>query len=127
MKKWLIGAMLLIAGLAQAQADIAAKVNDAIKNSDAIALTKLMQNQVEISIADFEGAVSKEEAQKKLSQFFASHKVNAYSPKHNGTSKMGDQYYIGEMKSGATLYRVTVFVKKTKDGTRVSQLRIEES
>jgi Domain of unknown function (DUF4783) len=127
MKKWLIGAMLLIAGLAQAQADIAAKVNDAIKNSDAIALTKLMQNQVEISIADFEGALSKEEAQKKLTQFFVNHKVNAYSPKHNGTSKMGDQYYIGEMKSGATLYRVTVFVKKTKDGTRVSQLRIEES
>jgi N-acetylglucosamine kinase-like BadF-type ATPase len=127
MKKWLMGVLVMIAGLANAQADVAPKVNEAIKNADAVALARLMQNQVEISIDDFEGAVSKEEAQKKLTQFFSAHKVNSYSPKHNGTSKLGDQYYIGEMKSGATMYRVTVFVKKTKDGTRVSQLRIEES
>lgn len=127
MKKWLIGAMMLIAGLVNAQTDIAAKVNEAIRNSDGVALGKLMQPQVEISIEDFEGAVTREEAQKKLVSFFASHKVASYTPKHNGTSKMGDQYYIGDLKSGASIYRVTVFVKKGKDGTKVSQLRIEGS
>jgi hypothetical protein len=127
MKKWLLGAMMLIAGLVNAQTDVAAKVNEAIRNSDGVALGKLMQAQVEVSIEDFEGAVTREEAQKKLVSFFAAHKVASYTPKHNGTSKMGDQYYIGDMKSGSSMYRVTVFVKKGKDGTKVSQLRIEES
>jgi hypothetical protein len=127
MKRWLLGTLMLIAGLAQAQTDIAAKVNEAIKNSDGAGLAKLMQAQVEVSIEDFEGAITREEAQKRLVTFFGAHPVSNYSPKHNGTSKMGDQYYIGDMKSGDQLFRVTVFVKKTKDGTRVSQLRIEES
>ena len=118
---------MLIAGLAQAQTDIAAKVNEAIKNSDGVGMAKLMQAQVEVSIEDFEGAITREEAQKRLVTFFGAHPVSNYSPKHNGTSKMGDQYYIGDMKSGSSMYRVTVFVKKGKDGTKVSQLRIEES
>ena len=127
MKKWLLGAMLLIAGLVQAQTDIAARVNEAIKNSDGVSLSKMMQAQVEISIGDFEGAISREEAQKKLVAFFANHKVSGYTPKHNGTSKIGDQFYIGDMKSGTQVFRVTVFVKKSQDGAKVSQLRIEES
>jgi hypothetical protein len=127
MKKWLVGALLLIVGFVNAQTDISAKVNEAIRNSDGVALGKLMQAQVEVSIEDFEGAVTREEAQKKLVNFFSTHKVAAYTPKHNGTSKMGDQYYIGDMKSGTKMYRVTVFVKKGKDGIKLSQLRIEES
>ena len=110
-----------------AQTDITPKVAESIKSGNAALLASYFMAQIELTIEDTEGTFSKAEAEKKLTAFFASHGVTGFEIKHQGTSKLDDQYRIGDLVTKNGTYRVTFFIRKNGNTLQIKQLKIEAS
>jgi hypothetical protein len=108
-----------------AQTDITGAVVDAFKKGDAAALSQLCNEQVELSVSGQEDLNSRAEAKSVLSTFFSRGSVKSFSIKHQGNSKMDDQYRIGELVTTFGTYRVTFFMKRTPSAMVIRQLKIE--
>jgi hypothetical protein len=116
---------LFIVSSLLAQADITPRVTDALKKSDAAALSALMMNPVELSIPGVDGSRTAAEARTALASFFSAHQVREFTVKHQGTSKLDDQYRIGDLVTSKGTFRVTFFMKKSATAMQIKQLKIE--
>jgi hypothetical protein len=110
-----------------AQSDITPKVAESIKSGNATLLASYFMAQIELTIEDTEGTFSKAEAEKKLIAFFGSHGVTGFEIKHQGTSKLDDQYRIGDLTTKNGTFRVTFFIRKNGNSLQIKQLKIEAS
>lgn len=111
--------------LANAQSDITPMVADALKKGDAIAISTMMMPQVELEVDGKEGTFSSGEAKTILSQFFTANPPREFTLKHQGTSKLDDQYRIGDLLTSKGTFRVTFFMKKGGWGMQIKQMKIE--
>ena len=111
--------------LANAQSDITPMVADALKKGDAIAISTMMMPQVELEVDGKEGTFSSGEAKTILSQFFTANPPRDFTLKHQGTSKLDDQYRIGDLLTSKGMFRVTFFMKKGGWGMQIKQMKIE--
>jgi hypothetical protein len=116
---------LLFSTLCIAQTDITPAVSAALKASDAPAIASHMMPQVELTLNGTDSNVSKAEAQKSLTIFFKNHPVSSFAIKHQGTSKLDDQYRIGELGTAKGSFRVTFFMKKNGTVMQIRQFKIE--
>lgn len=107
------------------QGDITPRVSEALRKGDAAALSALMMNPVELTLSGQEGTYASADARAVLGKFFAAHPARDFSVKHQGTSKLDDQYRIGELITSKGTFRVTFFMKKTGAGMMIKQLKIE--
>lgn len=108
-----------------AQTDITPRVADAIKRGDANGIASFFMAQVEIEIDGEEATVSAADAKARLARFFAQNPAKDFAIKHQGTSKLDDQYRIGELSTAKGNFRVTFFMKKTGASMQIKQLKIE--
>jgi hypothetical protein len=106
--------------------DITPAVVKAIESGNAAALSQHLTPNVDLTIGDNEDMYPVDQATKKLAAFFAGHKPTSFEIKHKGTSKLDDQYRIGDLITSKGKYRVTFFIKKSDNGMKVKQLRIED-
>lgn len=106
--------------------DITPAVVKAIETGDAETLSKHLTSSIDLTIGDDEDMYPRDEAAKKIKAFFAAHKPSGFEIKHKGTSKLDDQYRIGDLTTSKGKFRVTFFIKKTDKGMKVKQLRIED-
>jgi hypothetical protein len=109
-----------------AQDKVTTEVSKALGAGDANALAKYFTPNVDLAIGDNEEMYSSAKAKDAMSNFFGAHRPEGFEVKHEGTSKLDDQYRIGDLKTNNGNYRVTFFMKKTPQGMRIKQLRIEE-
>ncbi len=119
--------MLSVCSHLLAQADITPQVTAALKKGDASALTTFMMPAVELNIKGVENNYAKEDAQKALTAFFKDHPVTGFTVKHTGTSKLDDQYRIGDLVTSKGNFRVTFFMKKSGSDFMIRQLKIESA
>jgi Domain of unknown function (DUF4783) len=126
MKKLLFILFLGALAPAMAQSDITPSVAEALKKGDAAALAAHFMGQIELTILDQEGTYNKAEAQKIVAKFFADHGVTNFVVKHQGTSKLDDQYRIGDLTTNKGVFRVTFFIRKNGTTMQIKQLKIEE-
>lgn len=115
--------LLTLSGFAQA--DITPKVSDALKKGDAAGVAVYFMPQVDVALPDGEKSLSKAEAQKALANFFAQNPVRGFVVKHQGTSKLDDQYRIGVLSTAKGEFRVTFFMRKSGDVILIKQIKIE--
>jgi hypothetical protein len=120
----------LIAGLFSysalwAQSDISSAVSASLKKGDAAALASHFMPQVELTLIDKDGLFEKAQAQQMLAGFFRENAPQAFTIKHQGTSKLDDQFRIGELATAKGLFRVTFFMKKNNNVLQIKQLKIE--
>jgi hypothetical protein len=108
------------------QAEVKDRVTLALKTGNAKALAGHFIANIDLTVPGNSDVYSKAQAEQILRKFFDEHVPNDLSIDHEGTSKMGDRYYIGKLATGKGDYRVTFFLKKTGEGFQVKQLRIEE-
>lgn len=128
MKKTLVLLLsIFLINSAFAQADITPKVAESIKSGNSALLASYFMAQVELTIEDAEGTFSKADAEKKLAAFFGSHGVVSFEIKHQGTSKLDDQYRIGDLVTKNGTFRVTFFIRKNGNTMQIKQLKIEEA
>lgn len=124
-KSLLILAFALFCLAASAQGDITSSVTDAFKKGDAAALSQFFQSPVDLSILDADGSFSKEEARAKVASFFSQHTPKELVIRHQGTSKVDDQFRIGDLQTAQGNFRVTFFMRKSGNVMLIKQLKIE--
>jgi len=111
---------------ATAQADITPEVAAAFKKADAAGIAAHFMAQVELTTPEKEGVFSGSDAQTILARFFKENPTTAFTIKHQGTSKLDDQFRIAEMTTAKASYRVTFFMKKSDNAMQIKQLKIEQ-
>jgi len=126
--KYLISFIFLtLSTLAFSQADITPQVSAALKKGDATVLSGLMMPQIELTLNGQDKTVAKADAQKMLVTFFAEKQTSNFVVKHQGTSKLDDQYRIGDLTTAKGKFRVTFFMKNSGGAMQIRQLKIEPS
>lgn len=125
MKKLLVFALLVITGTVSAQNDVKDRVAAAIGAGDVNALSAQLVPNVDLTVLASSDYYSKAQATGILRKFFDEHEPQGLRIEHEGTSKMGDRYCIGQLTTAKGVFRVTFFLKKTGEVTQVKQLRIE--
>jgi hypothetical protein len=108
-----------------AQTDITSAVTTALKKGDAAGIAMHLMPQVEMTLSDKDGMFDKAQAQQLLSTFFRENPPQAFVIKHQGTSKLDDQFRIGELTTSKGIFRVTFFMKKSNNALQIKQLKIE--
>lgn len=109
-----------------AQADITGPVSEAIKKGDAAGLSAYFMPQVDVSLPGASDTFTKDQARDLVAKFFAANPPKAFVIKHQGTSKLDDQYRIGELSTAKGSYRVTFFIRKNGNALLIKQLKIEQ-
>lgn len=117
--------LLLLSLRGWSQADITPKVSEALKKGDAAGVAVYFMPQVDLALPDNDKTYSKADAQKALATFFVQNTVKNFAVKHQGTSKLDDQYRIGVLNTGKGDFRVTFFMRKSGDVILIKQLKIE--
>ncbi len=100
-------------------------ITKAITAGNSKALGAYLTGNVDLTVNETSGVYSKDQAEVILNRFFSDHKPSGYSIKHEGKSKLEDFYYIGDLKTAKSDYRLTFFLKKEGDKFLIKQLRIE--
>jgi len=108
-----------------AQSDISPAVSAALKKGDATAIASYFMPQVELTLNGKDGLVDKAQAQQMLAAFFSENPPQAFTIKHQGTSKLDDQFRIGELTTAKGMFRVTFFMKKNNNALQIKQFKIE--
>jgi hypothetical protein len=108
-----------------AQSDISPTVSAALKKGDAAAVASHFMPQVELTLPAKDGLMEKVQAQQMLAAFFTEYPPQTFTIKHQGTSKLDDQFRIGELVTSKGSFRVTFFMKKNNNILQIKQLKIE--
>jgi hypothetical protein len=97
---------------AHAQADIVAQVKETIKAGSAKELSGFLNQTVDITIDGNVQSYSKTQAEFVFRDFFKQHPPAEFSIIHQGSSKGGQPFAIGQYKGGdAETYRVFMKIK----------------
>ena len=101
---------------------------EAIVNSNTTFLQKHMTEEVDLALLDDEDLYDKSEAIEKIKEFFGKLSgFDGFDLKHEGTSKLNHQYYVGDLSfNGETKYRMTFFLKEKSGLMMITQIKVEE-
>lgn len=97
----------------------------ALKVGNSKEIAKFFAPNVNLKILDNEDIYSKTQAELILKDFLGKNLVKSYTQKHNGVSKNGAEYYIGELKTMNGNFRVYYFFKKNGSDIVLQEFRIE--
>jgi hypothetical protein len=112
---------LVNVGLSQS-ADVIEQVKQAIKAGSAKELIKYLNASVDVTIEDKVETYSKAQAEFVLRDFFKAHAPNEFTIIHQGQSKGGQPFAIGQYKSGADTYRVWMKIKTVDSQALVQEI-----
>ena len=87
------------------------QVKESIKSGSAKELSKYLDQSVGVTIEAKVENYSKAQAEFVLRDFFKAHPPNEFNILHQGSSKGGQPFAIGEYKSGNLKYRVWMKIK----------------
>lgn len=110
---------------ASSQTDITAQVGEAIRKGDAPGLAALFMPQADVELPGSEGSLNRDQSRDALAKFFAQNPPKSFVIKHQGTSKLDDQYRIGELVTTKGAFRVTFFLKKNGNALFIRQFKVE--
>src|SRR5687768_1468499 len=88
------------------QADVIGQVKETIKAGSARELSKYLNQAVDVTIEGNLQSYSKAQAEFVLRDFFKQHPPAEFSIIHQGQSRGGQPFAIGQYKSGSDTYRV---------------------
>lgn len=107
------------------QGEIPEGVSAAIRNGNAVALSKYFNDKIELTINDMDDIYSRDQAELIMKDFFANHMPNSFNILHKG-GKEGSRFAIGSLNTTGGEYRITILVKYTNNQPFIHQLRIEK-
>lgn len=99
-------------------------ITTAINQNNGASIVKYFNDDTDITVLD-EDEIGKD-GYELVFKFFNTNKVSSFKVKHEGTSKLGDVYRIGDMVTNTGSYRVTFFTKNSSTGLIVIQFKVEE-
>ena len=105
-----------------AQADVIGQVKETIKAGSAKELLRFLSQTVDVTLDDGPKSYSKAQAEFVFRDFFKQHPPAEFSIIHQGTSKGGQTFGIGQYKSGSETYRVYMKVKTVDNQQLVHEI-----
>ncbi len=105
--------------------DITEKVSAAIREGNAKELSKFFKDNVDLAIGDKEEVYSSSQAELILKDFFSKNAPKTFTIVHQGMSKLGLQYVIGNLVTSNGNFRVSFYIKKSLHGQFIQQFRID--
>jgi hypothetical protein len=105
-----------------AQADIISQVKETIKAGSAKELSKYLNQTVDVTLNDGPQSYSKAQAEFVFRDFFKQHPPAEFTLIHQGTSKGGQIFGIGQYKSGSETYRVYMKIKAADNQQLVHEI-----
>jgi hypothetical protein len=93
------------------QSTVIEQVKDAIKAGSSKELSKYLNQSVDVTIDGKPENYSKAQAEFVLRDFFKAHPPSEFNIIHQGSSKGGQPFAIGQYKSGGDTYRVWMKIK----------------
>jgi hypothetical protein len=109
--------------VASAQTDIINQVKETIKAGSAKELSRYLNQTVEVSIEDKVQSYSKVQAELVLRDFFRQHPISEFSIIHQGSSKNGQLFALGQFKSGPETFRVFIKFKSVSNEQMLDEIR----
>jgi hypothetical protein len=94
-----------------AQGDVIDHVKETIKAGSAKELSKYLNQTVDVTLDGNVQSYSKAQAEFVFRDFFKQHPPSEFSIIHQGSSKGGQPFAIGQFKSGGETYRVFMKIK----------------
>jgi hypothetical protein len=95
----------------KAQNDVIGQIKETIKAGSAKELSKYLNQTVDVTIEGKVDSFSKPQAEFVFRDFFKQHPPSEFSIIHQGSSKGGQPFAIGQYKSGSEVYRVFMKIK----------------
>lgn len=96
------------------QSEIIEDVKTAIKTGSSKELSKFLNANVDVTMEDDMKSYSKTQAEFVLKDFFKNNPPSSFTIVHQGASKGGLPYAIGQYVSGSNTYRVWMRIKQTE-------------
>jgi hypothetical protein len=94
-----------------AQSDVIGSIKETIKAGSAKELSRFLNQTVDVTIEGKVESYSKPQAEFVFRDFFKQHPPSEFTIIHQGSSKGGQPFAIGQYKSGADVYRVFMKIK----------------
>lgn len=116
--------MLVWPSLVFAQSDVISQLNETIKAGSAKELAKFLNQNVDITLEGKLQSYSKAQAEFVLRDFFKNNPPSEYSVIHQGASKGGQLFAIGQYKSAASVYQIFMKIKTVGSQQLVDDIRI---
>ena len=118
--------LVLLAGIQttvlRAQGDVINQVKETIKAGSAKELSRFLNSTVDVTLDDGAQSYSKAQAEFVFRDFFKQHPPGEFNIIHQGTSKGGQTFGIGQYKSGSETYRVYMKIKSVDSHQLVHEI-----
>ena len=107
---------------ASSQNSIVHQVRDAIKTGSSKELTKHLHHTIDITLEDNMGSYSRNQAEFVLKDFFKKYPPSSFTIVHQGASKGGLQFAIGQYLSDGNTFRVWMRIKNAEAAGMIHEL-----
>ncbi len=98
------------------------QVKESIKAGNAKELAKYLTSSVDVTLEGKPNTYSKAQAEFVLRDFFKANPPSEFSIIHQGSSKGGQPFAIGQFKSGNSTFRVWMKIKVTGNQSQVQEI-----
>ncbi len=105
-----------------AQADVINQVKETIKAGSAKELSNYLNQTIDVTIDNTVQSYSKAQAEFVFRDFFKQHPATEFNIIHQGSSKGGQPFAIGQYKSGSDTYRVFMKIKTVNNKQLVHEI-----
>ena len=102
------------------------KIALAIRAGNAKELSKYFSKNIDLNIPGSEGVFSKTQAELIMKDFFSKYKTLEFNTLHQGSSKDGAKYTIGNLKTDKGSFRLYFYMKKTSDVYYIHEFSLSE-
>ena len=106
----------------RAQSDVVGQIKETIKAGSAKELSGFLNQTVDVTIDGNVQSYSKTQAEFVFRDFFKQHPPTEFSIIHQGSSKGGQPFAIGQYKSDAETYRVFMKIKTVNNIQLVQEI-----
>lgn len=108
-------------------AEIFESLTQSVRNGDARQLSKYFGSNVELTITNQEDVYSKAQAEQIMLNFFSKYPPKSFSIIHQGVSKEGSKYAIGNFVSTQGIsFRTYIYIKVSGTSETIQELRFEK-
>ncbi|HYG17694.1 MAG TPA: DUF4783 domain-containing protein [Ohtaekwangia sp.] len=104
------------------QGDVVSQVKETIRAGSAKELSKYLYQTIDVTIDEKVEAYSKAQAEFVFRDFFKQHPPAEFSIIHQGSSRGGQPFAIGQYKSAADTYRVFMKIKVVNNQQLVHEI-----
>ncbi|HKR04292.1 MAG TPA: DUF4783 domain-containing protein [Bacteroidia bacterium] len=107
--------------------DVFDNISSAIRTGDARQLSRFFNTNVDLTILNQEEVYSKAQAEQIVKDFFSKNTPKSFTIIHNGLSKEGSKYAIGNLVTvQGSNYRTYLYIKQSGGAEYIQELRFEK-